>query len=188
MRSTAGTVEAGSAEVAAGGANSMEALEAAVAPGTQLPGFVSAGVVQPGKSDQAAAGLSHPKGASPKLIKGDTAYMHQANAMHDPHPEVMGWMQCSVNLRGFGNLQLLVAAEAEANPEDIDLGDEDAMEEDDIQAVQEKAVPVRLFVPFEKHAYASVIAKFWLSHNCWQRPCIAQSMQASQAATNAAVP
>lgn len=59
---TTGTVEAGSAEVAAGGGNSMEALEAAVAPGTQLPGFVSAGIVQPGKKDQPAAGLSHPQG------------------------------------------------------------------------------------------------------------------------------
>jgi hypothetical protein len=59
---SAGTVEAGSVEVAAGGANSMEALEAAVQPGTQLPGFVSAGIVQPGQADQAAAGLSHPTG------------------------------------------------------------------------------------------------------------------------------
>jgi hypothetical protein len=32
-------------------------------------------------------------------------------------------------------------AEAEANPEDIDLGDDEAME-DDVEAVQEKAVPV----------------------------------------------
>jgi hypothetical protein len=34
-------------------------------------------------------------------------------------------------------------ADAEANPEDIDLGEDEAMEEEDVQAVQEKAVPVR---------------------------------------------
>ena len=32
----------------------------------------------------------------------------------------------------------------ESNPEDIDLGEDEEMEEDDLPGVQEKAVPVRL--------------------------------------------
>jgi hypothetical protein len=60
-------------EVAAGGANSMEALEAAVQPGTQLPGFVSAGIVQPGQADQPAAGLSHPDGVLHNILRTHNA-------------------------------------------------------------------------------------------------------------------
>ena len=51
--SAAGTVEAGSEELAANGmhGDDMEALEAAAAPApSRLPGFVSAGIVQPDRS------------------------------------------------------------------------------------------------------------------------------------------
>jgi len=96
--STAGTVEAGSVEVAAGGANTMEALEAAVKPGTQLPGFVSAGIVQPGQADQPAAGLSQPDGELHTPTCGHTMLAFLASVAQPGQPMKIMYWPCGWNI------------------------------------------------------------------------------------------
>lgn len=67
LSAIAGTVEAGSEEMASAGANSMENLEAAAAQiGTKLPGFVSAGV-QGGLQPQGQGQAQQPRGENTSL-------------------------------------------------------------------------------------------------------------------------